>query len=208
MDYRKRLRMSSFVIQEGSFDSQLRPESISADSPERKKRLWKIRVKHVDKRVGKERGGHRQSKFNIKRHQSFCCVVYVTCRNYRCNIKLTVRMNYVDDTARIETHRADVLAPSGNYVCVGQEIDRQTLICNPYFLDYVSLYAGNFTKNAGKYTQIEIPNLDSLHPSIRVGSSETNDPQGRVVSSRDIKKALNYLDTGYCGKVIKSYSIV
>ena len=37
-------------------------------------------------------------------------------RNYRCNIKLTVRLNYIEDTASIETKRDDVLSTDGSYV--------------------------------------------------------------------------------------------
>ena len=54
-------------------------------------------------------------------------------------------------------------------------------------------------------TQVEIPNLESLDPSIRVGIDLVNHGKGKIVRTRDILKALNYLDTGYCGKVIKSY---
>ena len=72
-------------------------------------------------------------------------------------------------------------------------------------MDYVALYAGGFTRNIGHYTQVEIPNLESLDPSIRVGIDLVNHGKGKIVRTHDILKALNYLDTGYCGKVIKSY---
>ncbi len=46
------------------------------------------------------------------------------------------------------------------------------MCCNPYFIDYVALYAGNFSRSIGKFTQIDIPDIEGLHPSIRVGKRE------------------------------------
>ncbi|KAK8817402.1 hypothetical protein AV274_0190 [Blastocystis sp. ATCC 50177/Nand II] len=133
------------------------------DELERNKVLWPLHCRRVDKR----------SRFLVRRHQS----------NNRCNIKLSVRLSYPDDQAYLRTPRHDVLSDTGDY----------TMCCNPYFIDYVALYAGNFSRSIGKFTQIDIPDIEGLHPSIR----------GKSISARDVLKVLDYLDTGYCGKVVK-----
>ena len=49
-----------------------------------------------------------------------------------------------------------------------------------------------------------MPNIDSLHESIRVEKGDESERQGKVIGMRDVLKVLDYLDTGYCGRVIKS----
>ena len=45
----------------------------------------------------------------------------------------------------------------------------QTISTNPYFIDYVAFYAGSFSRSLGKFTRIDMPMIESLHESIRVG---------------------------------------
>ena len=139
-------------------------QSLPSTSPERSKILWALRLRRVD----------RRTKWNLRRHQS----------NQRCNIKLSVRLDYQKDEAFIKTPRSDVLSDNGSF----------TISTNPYFIDYVAFYAGSFSRSLGKFTRIDMPMIESLHESIR----------GKVIGMRDVLKVLDYLDTGYCGKVVKS----
>ena len=67
----------------------------------------------------------------------------------------------------------------------------------------MAYYAGSFSRSLGRFTQIDMPSIDSLHESIRVGMCD-HYYVGKVIGMRDVLKVLDYLDTGYCGRIIKT----